>query len=94
METLAHLALIARYGDRWFRGVGLPSATGSSLVTISGDVARPGVYEIELGTPIGTVIAIASRSAPAAAGHPGRRLLRRLDASRARLADPAGARPP
>ena len=59
VETLAHLALIARYGDRWFRGVGLPSATGSSLVTISGDVARPGVYEIELGTPIGTVIAMA-----------------------------------
>ena len=59
VETLAHLALIARYGDRWFRGVGLPSATGSSLVTVSGDVARPGVYEIELGTPIGTVIAMA-----------------------------------
>jgi len=59
VETLAHLALIARYGDRWFRGAGLPSATGSSLVTVSGDVARPGVYEIELGTPIGAVIAMA-----------------------------------
>jgi NADH:ubiquinone oxidoreductase subunit F (NADH-binding) len=56
VETLAHLALIARYGDRWFRGIGLPSAAGSSLVTVSGDVARPGVYEIELGTPIGAVI--------------------------------------
>jgi len=59
VETLAHLALIARYGDRWFRGIGLPSATGSALVTVSGDVARPGVYEIELGTPIGAVIMMA-----------------------------------
>ncbi|HEY4851900.1 MAG TPA: NADH-ubiquinone oxidoreductase-F iron-sulfur binding region domain-containing protein [Streptosporangiaceae bacterium] len=56
VETLAHLALIARYGDNWFRGVGLPSATGSALVTVGGTVARPGVYEIELGTPIGQVI--------------------------------------
>jgi NADH:ubiquinone oxidoreductase subunit F (NADH-binding) len=56
VETLAHMALIARYGDGWFRGAGLPSAPGSTLVTVSGAVARPGVYEIELGTPVGQVI--------------------------------------
>jgi len=56
VETLAHLALIARYGDAWFRGIGLPSATGSALVTVAGSVARPGVYEIELGTPVGDVV--------------------------------------
>jgi NADH:ubiquinone oxidoreductase subunit F (NADH-binding) len=59
VETLAHLALIARYGDRWFRGAGLPSAPGSMLVTVSGAVARPGVYEIEMGTPIGQVVMLA-----------------------------------
>jgi len=57
VETLAHLALIARYGDHWFRSAGLPSAPGSTLVTVSGAVWRPGVYEIELGTPIGQVVA-------------------------------------
>jgi NADH:ubiquinone oxidoreductase subunit F (NADH-binding) len=57
VETLAHLALIARYGDRWFRSAGLPAAPGSMLVTVSGAVGRPGVYEIELGTPIGEVVA-------------------------------------
>jgi NADH:ubiquinone oxidoreductase subunit F (NADH-binding) len=57
VETLAHLALIARYGDRWFRSAGLPAAPGSMLVTVSGAVCRPGVYEIELGTPIGEVVA-------------------------------------
>jgi len=59
VETLAHLALIARYGDGWFRSIGLPSATGSALVTVGGGVARPGVYEIELGTSIGQVIMLA-----------------------------------
>jgi NADH:ubiquinone oxidoreductase subunit F (NADH-binding) len=56
VETLAHLALIARYGDRWFRSAGLPAAPGSMLVTVSGAVGRPGIYEIELGTPIGEVV--------------------------------------
>ena len=56
VETLAHLALIARYGDRWFRSAGLPAAPGSMLVTVSGAVGRPGIYEIELGTPIGDVV--------------------------------------
>ena len=57
VETLAHLALIARYGDRWFRSAGLPAAPGSMLVTVTGAVCRPGIYEIELGTPIGQVVA-------------------------------------
>ncbi len=56
VETLAHLALIARRGDGWFRSAGLPAAPGSTLVTVSGAVCRPGVYEVELGTPVGEVI--------------------------------------
>jgi len=59
VETLAHLALIARYGDGWFRGIGPPSAPGSALVTVGGAVARPGVYEIEMGIPIGQVVTLA-----------------------------------
>ena len=59
VETLAHLALIARHGDRWFRGIGLPSAPGSTLVTVTGAVGRPGVYEIALGTPLGQVVMMA-----------------------------------
>jgi NADH:ubiquinone oxidoreductase subunit F (NADH-binding) len=59
VETLAHLALIARYGDRWFRGAGSPGAPGSMLVTVSGAVGRPGVYEIEMGMPIGQLVMLA-----------------------------------
>jgi NADH:ubiquinone oxidoreductase subunit F (NADH-binding) len=56
VETLAHIALIARFGAQWFRQVGTAEAPGSALVTVSGSVARPGVREIPLGTPLGEVL--------------------------------------
>lgn len=56
-ETLAHLALIQRHGPDWFRAVGTLGHPGSSLVTVCGAVARPGVQEIALGTPLGDVLA-------------------------------------
>jgi NADH:ubiquinone oxidoreductase subunit F (NADH-binding) len=55
-ETLAHLALIARHGPGWFRELGTPSQPGSTLVTLSGPVSRPGVYEIECGAALGSLI--------------------------------------
>jgi NADH:ubiquinone oxidoreductase subunit F (NADH-binding) len=59
VETLANVALISRYGADWFRSLGVSSAPGSALVTISGAVRRPGVYEIALGTPLRDVLALA-----------------------------------
>jgi NADH:ubiquinone oxidoreductase subunit F (NADH-binding) len=59
VETLAHLALIARFGDRWFREAGVPSAPGSMLATVSGAIGRPGVYEIAVGTPVGQLLMMA-----------------------------------
>ena len=56
VESLAHVALIARYGASWYRSVGRGGAAGTALVTIAGPVARPGVYEIELGTPLADVV--------------------------------------
>jgi NADH:ubiquinone oxidoreductase subunit F (NADH-binding) len=50
VETLAHIALIARFGADWFREVG--QGAGSALVTVSGAVRKPGVYEIALGMPL------------------------------------------
>ncbi|MFI4993275.1 MAG: NADH-ubiquinone oxidoreductase-F iron-sulfur binding region domain-containing protein [Solirubrobacterales bacterium] len=55
-ETLAHLALIARYGSQWFRALGTQAHTGSTLLTLSGAVTYPGVYEIEQGAPLASLI--------------------------------------
>ncbi len=51
-ETLAQIALVARYGSDWFRELGTDADPGSALVTISGAVAAPGVYELAFGTPM------------------------------------------
>jgi NADH:ubiquinone oxidoreductase subunit F (NADH-binding) len=59
VETLAQLALIARFGPDWFREVGTADEPGSALVTISGAVAEPGVYEVALGTPLRELVTLA-----------------------------------
>jgi NADH:ubiquinone oxidoreductase subunit F (NADH-binding) len=60
-ETLAHVGLIARRGPDAFRSRGLPEEPGTTLVTISGAVAQPGVVEVDRGTPLHDIVA---RSTP------------------------------
>ncbi|HEY8303859.1 MAG TPA: NADH-ubiquinone oxidoreductase-F iron-sulfur binding region domain-containing protein [Solirubrobacteraceae bacterium] len=55
-ETLAHVALIARHGARWFRELGLEDQPGSTLVTLSGPLAYPGVYEVEFGASLSSLV--------------------------------------
>jgi NADH:ubiquinone oxidoreductase subunit F (NADH-binding) len=56
VETLAHAALISRFGADWFRELGTESEPGSALLTLSGAVARPGVYETALGASFSSVM--------------------------------------
>lgn len=56
-ETLAQLALIARFGPGWFRTQGTAESPGTTLVTLSGAVRDAGVFEVACGTSIGSVLA-------------------------------------
>ncbi|MGH3437982.1 MAG: NADH-ubiquinone oxidoreductase-F iron-sulfur binding region domain-containing protein, partial [Sciscionella sp.] len=49
-------ALIARYGPAWFRGCGTVDSPGSTLLTVSGAMTHPGVYEIGMGSTIGQAL--------------------------------------
>ena len=56
IETLAHLALIARFGADWYRSVGTPDDPGSFLATVTDGVRRPGVYEVAYGRSLGGLL--------------------------------------
>jgi NADH:ubiquinone oxidoreductase subunit F (NADH-binding) len=56
VESLAHVALIARFGEAWYRSSGRSGGAGTALVTISGAVPEPGVHEIELGTTLADLV--------------------------------------
>jgi len=56
VETLAHIALIARFGPHWFRSVGGGNNPGSMLVTLSDATAKQNVVEVPAGTPVADLI--------------------------------------
>lgn len=66
VETLAQLALIARHGPEWFRRRGTPEDPGTTLLTVRGAVGRPGVYEVDCGTPVGDALTLAGGAASTA----------------------------
>jgi NADH-quinone oxidoreductase subunit F len=56
VETLAHVPSILRDGPAGFRALGTEDTPGTLLYTISGDVKRPGVYELEAGITLQQLI--------------------------------------
>jgi NADH-quinone oxidoreductase subunit F len=52
VETIAHVTHIMRHGAAWYRGLGLGGAAGTKLYSLSGDVLRPGLYELPMGTTL------------------------------------------
>jgi NADH:ubiquinone oxidoreductase subunit F (NADH-binding) len=61
VETLAHLALIARYGAGWFRRVGTSAEPGSMLATVHRHAGRPDVREVQIGAGIADLLGIYGR---------------------------------
>jgi NADH:ubiquinone oxidoreductase subunit F (NADH-binding) len=56
VETLATVSQVLARGPEWHRSLGTERSPGIVVATVVGDVARPGVGEVELGTPLRTVI--------------------------------------
>jgi len=51
VETLSNVPLIIERGGDWFASLGTEKSPGTKIVSVSGNVQRPGNYEIELGIP-------------------------------------------
>ena len=63
-ETFASLPAILRNGPEWFLGIGKPNNGGPKIFSVSGHVARPGNYEVPLGTPFRDLLALAGGMRP------------------------------
>jgi NADH-quinone oxidoreductase subunit F len=56
VETLSNVTVVMRMGATAFRRIGTPKSPGTQLVSISGHVNRPGVYEVEYGYPLAQLL--------------------------------------
>jgi NADH-quinone oxidoreductase subunit F len=56
VETLASVPPIVRKGATWYRSLGLGEHAGTKVISLSGDVSRPGNYEVPLGLPLRTLL--------------------------------------
>jgi len=56
VETFAAAALIALKGGDWYAGIGTKHSAGTKILSVSGDCARPGLYEYPFGVTIRQVL--------------------------------------
>ncbi|MGQ9608910.1 MAG: complex I 51 kDa subunit family protein [bacterium] len=52
VETLMNIPRIIHQGAEWYSRIGTERSKGTKVFSICGDVEKPGVYELELGTPL------------------------------------------
>lgn len=56
VETFAHVTHILRHGAAWYRDLGIGDAVGTKIFSLSGDVLKPGTYELPMGTSLRDLI--------------------------------------
>ena len=56
VETFSHVPHILRHGVSWFRAIGTERSPGTTLFGVSGQVRRPGLYELPLGTRLDEIV--------------------------------------
>ena len=56
VESLAAVALIFKHGSDSYKAIGNGRSLGTKLISLDGHFNNPGLYEVDLGTPLGTII--------------------------------------
>ncbi len=56
VETLCNTPAIIEKGADWFKSMGIDKSTGTKMVSVSGNVQKPGNYEVELGISVRDII--------------------------------------
>jgi NADH-quinone oxidoreductase subunit F len=56
VETFCAAAHISLQGSEWYRGLGLRDMAGTKVISLSGDIQRPGNYEVPFGLPLMTLL--------------------------------------
>ena len=59
VETLMNIPTIISEGGAWFIKIGTPKSAGTKVFSVSGDVDKPGVYEMEMGSSLSDVLRLA-----------------------------------
>lgn len=59
VETYASVPPILQNGGPWFAGLGIPNNGGTKIFCVTGDVEKPGNFEVGLGTPFPELLAMA-----------------------------------
>ncbi|MBB6054725.1 NAD(P)H-dependent oxidoreductase subunit E [Tolumonas osonensis] len=58
VETLATVSVILARGAEWFSGIGTAKSKGFKLFSVSGDCARPGLYELPWGITVAGLLTL------------------------------------
>jgi len=56
VETLSTIPAILEHGGDWHAGIGITNNAGMKIFSVSGQVNKPGNYEVPLGMPLKTLI--------------------------------------
>ena len=59
VETFCAAALIAARGGDWYRAIGTAKSAGTKVLSVAGDCALPGIYEVPFGTTVRQVLEMA-----------------------------------
>lgn len=56
VETLANLPFVMQHGGKAFASIGTTKSTGTKLISLDGYFNKPGIYEVDMGTPLRVVV--------------------------------------